>query len=94
LPDATVERWTALLDELERDVLSATGADAEWRPPTGLGPIPAELVGRARKLATAQQEVMAALEEEKDSTRRHLAALRALPQQRNETAPLYLDASG
>ena len=95
MPDATLERWTALLEELERDLLHADADGVTpWRAPTDLGPLPDELLGRARKLLTAQQEVMAALEEEKDSTRRHLSALRALPQQRNETAPLYLDASG
>ena len=95
MPDATLERWTALLDELEQD-LGRTGdptADA-WRPPTGLGPIPAELISRAQKLAAAQQDAMVAIREEQSSTRRHLAALRALPQHRNETGPLYLDASG
>jgi hypothetical protein len=95
LPDAALERWTALLEELEHDLGDPdAGAGSPWRPPADLGPIPVEMLGRARKLAAAQQDTMAALEEEKDSTRRHLTALRALPQQRNETAPRYLDAAG
>jgi hypothetical protein len=95
LPDLLIERWTSLLEELERDLANGGAREGTpWRPPADLGPIPAELLERARKLATAQQHAMAALEEEKDSTRRHLGALRALPQQRGETGPLYLDASG
>jgi len=95
LPDATLERWSALLDELERDVANAGAREGTpWRPPTNLGPLPAELVERARELAAAQQDALVALHEEQHSTRRHLTALRALPQQRNETGPLYLDTSG
>jgi hypothetical protein len=95
LPDATLGRWNALLDELERELADAGARDgAPWHPPAGLGPIPAGLVQRAQELVSAQQRAIAALEEERDSTRRHLTALRALPQQRNQTGPLYLDVSG
>ena len=95
MPDATLERWTALLDELERDVRNAGARDgAPWHPPAGLGPLPVELISRARELAAAQEQAMTKLHEEQNSTRRHLGALRALPQHRDETGPLYLDASG
>jgi hypothetical protein len=95
LPDATLERWSALLDELERDLGNAGAREGTpWRPPADLGPLPVELLGRAQELAAAQHHAIAALEEEQSTTRRHLAALRALPQHRNETGPLYLDASG
>lgn len=90
-----LERWTALLDELEREVADPdAGGDTPWRPPAGLGPLPAGLLERAQNLVTAQQHARAALEEEQHATRRHLAALRALPQHRDETRPVYLDASG
>jgi hypothetical protein len=88
-------RWSALLDELERDTVNAGAREGTpWRPPTDLGPLPAELLARAQELAAAQTHALAALEEEKTSTGRHLAALRSLPQHRNETGPVYLDASG
>jgi hypothetical protein len=92
---STAERWSALLDELERDTVNAGAREGlPWRPPADLGPLPLELLGRAQELAAAQQHAMAALEEEKTSTRRHLTALRSLPQHRDETGPVYLDASG
>jgi hypothetical protein len=95
LPDATLERWSALLDELERDVESdGARGGTPWRPPTGLGPIPAQLIERAQAIAAAQQDTITELEDEQRSIRRHLTAMRNLPQHRNETGPLYLDASG
>jgi hypothetical protein len=96
LPDATLERWTELLEELEHDAAHA-GDDAElaaWRPPADLGPIPAELRARAEALLDAQAVAMATVVAAQRSTARHLAALRTVPQGRGETGPLYLDASG
>ena len=84
-----------MLDELERDVANAGAREgAPWRAPTDLGPLPAELVSRAQELASAQQAALATVQEQRDSTRRHLAALRALPQHRSQTGPVYLDTSG
>ena len=95
MPDAALERWNALLDELAREITNAGAHEGgPWRPPADLGPLPAELIERAQELAVAQQNAIAALEHEQTSTRRHLTALRAQPQQRNETGPVYLDASG
>jgi hypothetical protein len=95
LPDTTLERWSALLDELERDLADAGVREGTpWRPPAGLGPIPEQLIERAQVLAAAQRDEITELEDEQRSIRRHLAALRTLPQHRNETGPLYLDASG
>jgi hypothetical protein len=96
LPDATIERWTALLDELERDAASTGGTDSgpEWRAPADLGPIPDGLRARAEALARAQAEAIAAVEAARHSTARHLSALRTVPQGRAETGPLYVDASG
>ncbi len=96
LPDPTVERWTALLEELEHDAEHA-GDDAvvpAWRPPAELGPIPAELRPRVEALLRAQADAIVAVAAAQRSTVRHLAALRTVPQGRGETGPLYLDTSG
>ena len=96
MPDTTLERWTALLEDLEHDAAHA-GDDADlpaWRPPADLGPIPVELRARAEALLRAQADAIATVVGAQRSTARHLAALRTVPQGRGETGPLYLDASG
>jgi hypothetical protein len=50
LPD---QAWTAVLDELEA-ALPLRGTHG-WRPPAGLGPLPAELAPRAFALLAAQR---------------------------------------
>jgi hypothetical protein len=96
LPDATVVRWTALLDELEQELSDAAGDDPRpvWRPPADLGPLPDELRARAEALARAQADAIAVVAAAKRSAARHLTALRTVPQHRRTTGPLYLDASG
>jgi hypothetical protein len=61
--------WVAALDELEMDVeATATLLDGEhrarelpaaqsWRPPVGLGPLPAPLRGRAEAILARQMDV-------------------------------------
>lgn len=83
--------WAALLDALERD---ATGdAGTTWAEPTGLGPVPRELVGRASRILAAQRDRIAVLEAERRSTAEHLGALRSVAATREPRGAVYLDAS-
>lgn len=88
-------RWEAVLDHLERDAAStadpATGSG--WSEPTGLGPIPRELVGRASRLLAAQRDRITALEVGRRSAGEHLGALRAVDATREPRKSVYLDAS-
>ena len=97
--------WEQALVELEHHVLLAErlslGTPAEevgdvlapWEPPRLDGPVPADLLSRARDLARRQVAVSAALESALAQSRDDLAALRrAAPQQRVHEAS-YVDVS-
>jgi hypothetical protein len=94
------EAWRAALDELEVDLATAEQTlrldriseqpRRAWTPPSGLGPIPADLVVRARALRDRQLEVSRRLAESVALSRRQLDASRRL-RQRAEAAPVYLD---
>ncbi|WP_439690831.1 hypothetical protein ACRQ4C_08525 [Curtobacterium sp. SP.BCp] len=95
--------WEALLTSLEQDLAaqvagSATGPDAEsvtvaWTEPTGMGPVPRDLVGRASRLLAAQRDRASALEAERAAVLEHLGALRAVDATREPRGAVYLDAS-
>ncbi len=68
-------------------------AAATWTEPTGLGPMPRELVGRASRLVAAQRDRMAGLEAERAAVLEHLGALRAVDATREPRGAVYLDAS-
>jgi len=85
------DAWGAVLDELERDLTAEVGGT--WTPPTTLGPIPRDLVGRASRLLAAQRDRIAALEGERRRTAEHLGALRAVDATREPRGSVYLDAS-
>jgi len=104
---AWLRRWEDALTALEMDVAAAelllraahlptTAQVAQvsaWRPPAGLGPLPAPLLTRARTLLDRQLEVASLMAQAAASSRRQLAAtrtLRAVP----EAVPVYLDAQG
>jgi len=65
MPDGTAA-WSAALDRLESDTtrLESIGPGAAvpesepWTPPEGLGPLPGELVARARELLVRQRSVV------------------------------------
>jgi hypothetical protein len=90
-PEESRAAWEALLDTLERDLVATT--DATWVEPTGLGPVPRDLVGRASRLLAAQRDRTAALEDERRLTLEHLGALRAVDATREPRGSVYLDAS-
>ena len=90
------DAWEALLTSLEHDAAGQTAgstAVAGWSEPTGLGPMPRELVGRASRLLAAQRDRMATLEADRRATLEHLGALRAVDATREPRGAVYLDAS-
>ncbi|WP_146245947.1 hypothetical protein [Curtobacterium sp. MCPF17_001] len=96
----THDRWEAALADLEAtlerdaaDVTAAAGDGTPWSEPTGLGPIPRDLVGRASRLLAAQRDRMTAVEDARRVTLEHLGALRAVDATRTPQASVYLDAS-
>ncbi|QKS14260.1 hypothetical protein HUN58_16795 [Curtobacterium sp. Csp1] len=90
-PGADLAAWGAVLDALERDLTVAGGL--AWSEPTGLGPVPRELVGRASRLLAAQRDRTATLEAERRQVLEHLGALRAVSATREPRGSVYLDAS-
>ena len=51
---SSAQDWCSALDELERTVsvgLAAEETDGAWVAPTGLGPMPVDLIDRAEALA-------------------------------------------
>lgn len=95
--------WEALLASLEQE-LAAQVAGSEsgpaagpvapaWTEPTGLGPVPRDLVGRASRLLAAQRDRATALEAERAAVLEHLGALRAVDATREPRGAVYLDAS-
>jgi hypothetical protein len=71
-----------------------SSTNEEWTPPSDLGPIPAELEGRARELLAGQRELIAELEHTKRATVAQLKALRKMPATRPTGASVYLDTHG
>lgn len=83
--------WEAVLTVLER---AAVDDDpAPWHAPTGLGPVPRELVGRASRLLAAQRDRIQTLEQQRRATLDHLGALRQVDATREPQRSVYLDAS-
>ncbi|HEY8296132.1 MAG TPA: hypothetical protein VIG41_12385 [Micrococcaceae bacterium] len=104
-----VERspWFRILDTLEAAVgLAAASAavvgaasgglarPAPWTPPSNPGPLPGELVDRARRLQALQANAMQALESTLRSTARHLAAVQSVPDAGGSGRSAFLDVTG
>lgn len=95
--------WAAALADLELDVEAAErmltldriaqAPPAGWTPPSGLGPLPAPLLDRARALLARQIEVGRRLAEAAELSRRQLAAVQA-HRGAAESAPVYIDLAG
>ncbi|PYY43331.1 hypothetical protein [Curtobacterium sp. MCPF17_046] len=86
-------RWEAVLDALEATLDGGATADEPWTEPTGLGPIPRDLVGRASRLLAAQRDRIVAVEDARRTALDHLGALRAVDATRLPSGSVYLDAS-
>lgn len=96
--------WATALDELELDLAQAERmlADAHrpapvigapWRPPAGLGPLPASLEARARGLLERQLATAHALAVAAAGSRRRLRIHEAMTPPA-EHPPVYLDVDG
>lgn len=72
---------------------TTAGTATPWSAPTGLGPVPRDLVGRASRLLAAQRDRITAVEDARRVTLEHLGALRAVDATRTPQAAVYLDAS-
>ncbi|MBP1240031.1 hypothetical protein ABID92_001829 [Frigoribacterium sp. PvP120] len=97
--------WAAALDELEALALTVDatgGADLDdsaprllsWTPPTGLGPLPAELADRAADVAAAQRDALAQVDDARLVVLRHLDVVRTVEASHQPERPVYLDATG
>ena len=95
---SAVPAWSRVLDEFGRrlevqEALVAVGhyADIEpFEPPTGLGPMPAELELQARRLLNRSQALETAVEQDIDAARRRARMLRRL-QSSTPPAPMYTE---
>ncbi|MBF4581689.1 hypothetical protein ITJ54_03300 [Curtobacterium sp. VKM Ac-2865] len=83
--------WEAVLTSLEQATVD--GDPAPWHEPTGLGPMPRALAGRASRLLAAQRDRMATLEGDRRQALEHLGALRQVDATRAPQRSVYLDAS-
>ena len=72
--------------------MEETAAGA-WSPPENLGPIPLELVQRARDVEAAQQAAVVRLEEAKTTTARHLAAIQSVREAKASGHAVFLDVT-
>ena len=102
MPDQSRQEWLAILDVLEADVATAgqtqhddgvTGAQ-RWDPPTDLGPIPPDLVVRARRIQDAQQRTVATLQAAVKDNRQHHALIGAVNASTARSGAVYLDVAG
>jgi hypothetical protein len=104
-----VAAWTEVLERLEDDLRAALAAgkasedasaaspshrSSRWTPPAGLGPLPAELRDRAERLAEAQRHTAHYLRDQRDTTARHLAAVRSVPPAEADRPSVYFDLLG
>jgi hypothetical protein len=83
--------WEAVLTSLEQATVD--GDPAPWHEPTGLGPMPRALAGRASRLLAAQRDRIATLDGDRRQTLEHLGALRQVDATRAPQRSVYLDAS-
>lgn len=87
----TFDAWNAQLDLFERD-LDSPGT-TPWAPDPGLGPLPAQLLERARDIAARQLARTAQLRGELASVRAQLDAARLIPGPRADVAA-YVERDG
>ena len=94
--------WDSFLTRLERELAEMVLESTEdtdpvgqvWTPPSGLGPLPAQLEIRARALLSATSNVRATLALRHFDIGRHLAAVRSVPSAASGRPPVYLDVAG
>jgi hypothetical protein len=98
LPETAPEAaaWAEALDRMEDELHGALAQvdPVPWRPPIALGPIPPELQERATRLLEAQLHTIRYLEDVRQTTARHLAAVRSVPRSEVGAHPVYFDLIG
>jgi hypothetical protein len=87
--------WENLLLQFEAELTDpfASVHGSSWSVPTGVGPLPPEFEGRARKILLQQLDLVEELRQAQLETGRHLAALQSIPQDAGRL-PVYLDITG
>ncbi|MFF2050928.1 hypothetical protein ACFVU2_04945 [Leifsonia sp. NPDC058194] len=93
--DATAP-WVEALAQMERELQGALARiePVPWRPPIALGPIPPELHDRATRLLEAQLHTIRYLEDVRQTTGKHIAALKSVPRTEQGPRPVYFDLLG
>lgn len=88
--------WDEALTSMEHDLQGALATidPVPWRPPIALGPIPPELMERAARILEAQMHTIRYLEDVRQTTAKHLAAVRAVPATEVGPHPVYFDLIG
>jgi hypothetical protein len=96
--------WEAVLTAMEADLATTISSipptgdtpsrPAGWSDPTPIGPIPANLIARARRILADQDAAVLRLEEERTIVARHLVALRSVPAIGAQKQAVYLDVTG
>ncbi|WP_159793710.1 hypothetical protein [Puerhibacterium puerhi] len=106
-PNAWDAAWVDALDQLDLDLaaaeqmlaaahlppVAAVARAQAWRPPAGIGPLPASLEQRARELLDRQLAVAQRLAEAAAQARRQRVAAEAM-RTRSADAPVFLDTQG
>jgi hypothetical protein len=88
--------WSAILDRLETEIGTAVsgGTPEFWEPPTGVGPLPAELQAKASRILDAQRECISILEKNRRDLATQLSALDSVPGSGPDGLPLLIDLRG
>ncbi|MCY0903377.1 hypothetical protein [Arthrobacter sp. H14-L1] len=89
--EAPANEWARILDRLEEQL---TDPEVLWHPPADAGPIPVELIERARRLLVDQHAAVGHLERQQRETAQHLAAIQSVPESTGVGRPVFLDVSG
>jgi hypothetical protein len=104
-PDEWRRQWVAALDALELDVFATAAllhddhrarelpVPEPWRPPTGLGPLPADLRPRADAILGRQIAMAEVLSRTLSSNRRQAALTVRLQSNASAPIPAYIDTA-
>ena len=93
--------WVKLMNDLEASArtVAKTNRDGHpapegWQPPQTPGPIPVELMQRAREVLVSHLDAVGDLEARRNSTLAHLAAVRSVTDAASADRAVYLDVAG
>ncbi|MEI2276889.1 hypothetical protein OHC50_05330 [Paenarthrobacter ilicis] len=92
----SLEAWAGILDGFERDIaLAVSGGEVpSWTPPLEVGPLPAALADRARRVLDAQADAVAIIAGLKHDAGTQLGAIDAVRSGAGPDRPLLLDVRG